>query len=219
MRLLALDSATDACSVALWLDGEILQRFEIAPQRHTALLLPMVAALCAEAGCALSGLDAIAASVGPGAFTGVRVATALAQGLAYAHDLPVTPVSTLAALAHGGFRLAGLRDWLVAQDARRAEVYWAHYRIDAAGEARLVAAERVSAPEAVVMPADPGPGLAGSGWAAYGALIAGGGLASRAASIVFPEARDVAALGALQAAAGRLAAAETLAPVYLRPAV
>lgn len=219
MRLLALDSATEACSVALWLDGEVLQRFEVAPQRHTELLLPMVAALCAEAGCALSRLDAIAASVGPGAFTGVRVATALAQGLAYAHDLPVTAVSTLAALAHGGYRLADTRDWLVAQDARRAEVYWAHYRIDPTGAAQLAGAERVSAPMEVVLPACAGLGLAGSGWAAQGTLIAGGGLASRAASIVFPEARDVAALGAIQAAAGRLTAAEALAPVYLRPAV
>ena len=89
MKLLALETATDACSVALFCDGSMMQRHELAPQRHTQLLLPMVRELCAEAGIAPAALDAIAVGIGPGAFTGVRVATAVAQGLAYAHALPV----------------------------------------------------------------------------------------------------------------------------------
>lgn len=219
MRLLALETASEACSVALWLDGEIIQQFELAPQRHTALLLPMVAAVCAEAGCALSSLDAIAASVGPGAFTGVRVAVAVAQGLAFAHDLPATAVSTLAALAHGGHRLTGAAHWLVAQDARRAEVYWAYYHVVAIGQVVPGEPERVSAPDAVTPPPVSEFGIVGSGWAAHGDRIAKGAGLSRTAALVFPEARDVAALGAAQAAAGQLTAADHLSPVYLRAAV
>ena len=219
MKLLALETATDACSAALWLDGSILQRFELAPQRHTELLLPMVAALCAEAGCALASLDAIAVSVGPGAFTGVRVASALAQGLALAHELPVAAVSTLAALARGGQRLSGEANWLVAQDARRQELYWAHYQIDANGEALPLTPEQVGPPSGLQLPAAAHWGIAGSGWAVHGGAIADGSQAGRPATLVFPEAQDVAALGALQAAAGRLVAADRLAPVYLRPAV
>jgi tRNA threonylcarbamoyl adenosine modification protein YeaZ len=110
MNILALETATDACSVALSINGETRQRFQIAPQRHTELLLPMVGELCAEAGLALPALDVIAVSVGPGAFTGVRVATALAQGLAFAFELPVLGISTLAALALGGSTLRDFRD-------------------------------------------------------------------------------------------------------------
>ena len=219
MRLLALETATDACSVALWLEGEILQRFELAPQRHTELLLPMVAALCAEAECPLASLDAIAVSVGPGAFTGVRVAAALGQGLALAHELPVTAVSTLAALALGGHRLSGASHWLVAQDARRQELYWAHYQIAANGEPQALSPEQVSPPARLRLPTAAHWAIAGSGWAVHGANIADGIHAGRQATLVFPEAQDVAVLGALQVAAGRFALPEHLAPVYLRPAV
>ena len=219
MRLLALETATDACSVALWLDGEILQQFELAPQRHTELLLPMVAALCAEAGCSLGSLDAIAVSVGPGAFTGVRVASALAQGLALAHTLPVTAVSTLAALAVGGHRLSGAAHWLVAQDARRQELYWAHYEIRDQGDVLALTPEQVSPPSSLCLPAAADWAIAGSGWAVHGGEIADGIHAARPVTLVFPEAQDVAALGARQAAAGGLVSPEHLAPVYLRPAV
>ena len=97
MRLLALETATDACTVALWLDGEILQQFELAPQRHTELLLPMVAALCAEAECSLGSLDAIAVSVGPGSFTGLRVGLSAARGIALGLEVPAVGITTLTA--------------------------------------------------------------------------------------------------------------------------
>ena len=99
MKLLAFETATEACSVALWIDGDVRERFEIAPRRHAGLALPWADALLAEAGVAKSQLDAIAVGRGPGAFTGVRLAIAIAQGIALALDRPVVPVSTLAALA------------------------------------------------------------------------------------------------------------------------
>ena len=97
--MLAIETSTEACSVALWIDGEVRERFEIAPRRHTELVLPWAGELLAEAGISKSQLDAIAVGRGPGAFTGVRLAVALVQGMALALDLPVLPVSTLAALA------------------------------------------------------------------------------------------------------------------------
>lgn len=218
MKLLALETATDACSVALLVDGACLQRFEVAPQRHTELLLPMIAALCAEAGLGLRALDAVAVGIGPGAFTGVRVATAIAQGLAFAHELPVVPVSTLAALAVGGHRLDGRRDWLILQDARRKELYWAHYRVGGTPlGAEAQGPERVGPPASVVLPTGCDFGVAGSGWPVYGALLAAAG--PRENVLAWPEARDVATLGVQGFASGLAVAPEALAPRYLRPAV
>ncbi|HJW47724.1 MAG TPA: tRNA (adenosine(37)-N6)-threonylcarbamoyltransferase complex dimerization subunit type 1 TsaB, partial [Lysobacter sp.] len=99
MKLLAFETATEACSVALWLDGDVHERFEIAPRRHAELSLPWAEQLLADAGVRKSQLDAIAIGRGPGAFTGVRLAIAIAQGIALALDRPVVPVSTLATLA------------------------------------------------------------------------------------------------------------------------
>ena len=101
MKLLALDTATEACSAAVWVDGAVLERYELAPRRHAALILPMIEAVLAEAGLSPPQLDAIAFGRGPGAFTGVRIAVGIVQGIAFAADLPVIPISTLAALALG----------------------------------------------------------------------------------------------------------------------
>jgi tRNA threonylcarbamoyladenosine biosynthesis protein TsaB len=105
MILLAFETATEACSVALWVDGEVRERFELAPRRHAELALPWAEQLLAEAGIARSQLDAIAVGRGPGAFTGVRLGVALAQGIALALDRQVVPVSTLAALAMRAYPL------------------------------------------------------------------------------------------------------------------
>ena len=99
MKLLAFETATEACSVAVYVDGEVSERFDLAPRRHAELALPWADEVLAEAGIAKSQLDAIAVGRGPGAFTGVRLAIAVAQGIALALDRPVLPVSTLAALA------------------------------------------------------------------------------------------------------------------------
>ena len=124
MKILALDTSTEACSAALLIDTEIHQRYEVAPREHGALILPMIETLLSEAGCAPTQLDALAFGRGPGAFVGVRIATGVAQGIAFAADLPVIPVSSLAAMAqsveHGNVYSA--------IDARMNEVYWGAYR-------------------------------------------------------------------------------------------
>src|SRR5690606_37846584 len=121
MNLLAFETSTEACSVALWRDGEVAERFELAPRRHAEPALPCAEALLAEAGLARSHLDAIAVGRGPGAFTGVRLGVAIAQGIALALDRPVLPVSTLLALAARA--PAAAPHVLAAIDARMGEVY------------------------------------------------------------------------------------------------
>ncbi|MDX9765494.1 MAG: tRNA (adenosine(37)-N6)-threonylcarbamoyltransferase complex dimerization subunit type 1 TsaB, partial [Chiayiivirga sp.] len=138
MKLLALETATEACSVALWNDGEVLERFEIAPRRHAELTLPWIEELLAQAGMVRAQLDAVACGRGPGAFTGVRLAVAITQGLALALDRPAVGVSTLDALALPAMRAlerAGdsATGVLAAIDARMGEVYLADYARDAGG--------------------------------------------------------------------------------------
>ena len=125
-NILALDSSTDACSVALSIDGVLTSRFEIATQSHTQRLLPMVEELLAEQQLALADLDALAFSRGPGSFTGLRICIGIIQGLAYGANLPVIPVSTLEAMAMGFYRANRSinEPLLVALDARMDEVYW-----------------------------------------------------------------------------------------------
>ncbi len=129
-RILAIETATQACSAALLLDnGEVLSRLELAPRRHTALILPFIDALLSEAGIALNALDAVAFGVGPGSFMGLRLATSVAQGLAFGADLPVVPISSLRALAQVALlALPQENKVLAGWDARMGEIYWGLYK-------------------------------------------------------------------------------------------
>src|SRR5690554_3836409 len=152
MNLIAFETSTEACSVAIWRDGEVLERFEVAPRRHAELVLPWAEGLLAEAGLSRSRLDAVAVGRGPGAFTGVRLGIAMAQGIALALDLPMLPVSTLAALARGAPHPGPV---LAAIDARMGEVYaGAFMRSDDGMEA--LGPETVSGPDAVDLPSASG---------------------------------------------------------------
>lgn len=214
MRLLAFETSTEACSVAVYVDGQVHERFEIAPRRHTELALPWAEALLAEAGIARSQLDAIAVGRGPGAFTGVRLAIAVAQGIALALDRPVVPVSTLAALA---MRAGGERR-IAAIDARMGEVYLGAFTFEADGGLRALTDEVVVAPDAAILPEGGGWSGAGTGFvAADGALRARFGeqlVAVDAAAL--PHAADVAALAALAFSRGEAQAPERIEPAYLR---
>ena len=213
MRLLAFETATEACSVAVLVDGEVRERFEVAPRRHAELALPWADALLAEAGVAKSQLDAIAVGRGPGAFTGVRLAVALAQGIALALDRPVLPVSTLAALAA---QAPGERV-IAAIDARMGEVYLGRFLPDD-GEPRPAGGETVVAPALAVLPQDEGWHGLGTGFAAAdGALRQRLGAAlARVDAQALPRAADVARLGARAFARGEAIAPERLEPAYLR---
>ncbi|MFC7302021.1 tRNA (adenosine(37)-N6)-threonylcarbamoyltransferase complex dimerization subunit type 1 TsaB [Cognatiluteimonas weifangensis] len=213
MKLLAFETSTEACSVALWLDGAVRERFELAPRRHAELALPWAQQLLAEAGVAKTQLDAIAVGRGPGAFTGVRLGVAIAQGIALALDRPVVPVSTLAALA---WPAAGERI-LAAIDARMGEVYLGAY-VREADALRALQAEAVGAPGAIPLPAGAGWHGIGTGFAAGdGALPArlGASLAAVAADAL-PHAADVARLAAPAFARGEALAPERVEPAYLR---
>ena len=146
MNLLAIETATEACSVALWCDGVLRERFEVAPRRHTELVLPWADALLAEAGIAKTQIDVIACGRGPGAFTGVRLAVALTQGLALALDRPVVAVSTLAALAFAANAAPG-EAVLAAIDARMGEVYLAAFEREPE-DVRLLGSEHLLRPVA-----------------------------------------------------------------------
>jgi len=170
LTLLALETATEACSVALYVDGHIDERFAVAPRQHTQLCLPWADALLAQAGISRSQLDAIVVGRGPGAFTGVRLGIALAQGIALALDRPVLPVSTLHTLA---LRAPTNATYVLACiDARMGEMYAASYVRSEAGELALCDTEQLLAPDALVLPenAQNWAGV-GSGFAAKNNLL------------------------------------------------
>ena len=219
MNLLAIETATEACSVALLCGDAMIDRSELAPRRHAELVLPMAGELLAEAGIGRRQLDAIAVGRGPGAFTGVRLAISVAQGLALALDLPVVPVSSLAALAmqapNDGVAV------LAAIDARRGEVYAGAFAFDSAGLVTPMGPESVSPAEDLALPTVQAWHVIGSGWSAYGDAICGRLPATPiwTDGDRFPQARDVALLATPRFAAGEGVPPEQALPVYLRDKV
>lgn len=220
MKVLAIDTTEEGCSAALSLDGEVSQRFEHAPRRHSELILPMMDELLAEAGLRPAQLDGLAFARGPGAFTGVRIASAVIQGVALAADLPVAPVSSLRALAQRARRELGAERVLAAFDARMNELYWAACEADEAGQMQLSGQEQVLPAHALPLPdGDDWVGV-GSGWQAYSEELA----ARMPGVSIHPgtfwnHAWDVATLGASWLASGKGVAAEQALPVYLRDQV
>lgn len=217
MMLLAFETATEACSVALYIDGEMRERFDVVPKQHTALALPWAEQLLAEAGIKKSQLDAVAVGIGPGAFTGVRLAVALVQGIALALDKPVLPVSTLAALAMQGADLKSERI-LAAIDARMGEIYCAEFRLNGDGLVDAASEEIVIAPETFRLASDyPVAGI-GTGFSANNNALQTG-LGSRlihCRANALPHAADIARLALRDFAAGKMMAPDNLEPAYLR---
>ena len=220
VKILAFDTSADSCSVALNLDGQIFSRFEHAPRRHTELLLPMIDGALLEAQVELKNLDALAFGRGPGSFTGVRIATGVAQGIAFGADLPVAPVSTLAALALRSFREEGERRILAAFDARMSEVYWGGFIIDSNDWPQLQGQESVSPPNAVSMPEGSDWHGAGEGWKVYGdELQARVGENVSMSPELKCRADEIALIGGDMFLAGDVVTAEQALPVYLRDEV
>ncbi|MEW6677122.1 MAG: tRNA (adenosine(37)-N6)-threonylcarbamoyltransferase complex dimerization subunit type 1 TsaB [Pseudomonadota bacterium] len=215
MRLIAFDTATEWCTAALWQDGRVTYREVHAGQRHSDLLVPMIQDLLAEAGLGLRDLDGLAYGMGPGSFTGLRIACGVAQGLALGADLPVLGVSTLETLAAEALAAQGAEQVMACLDARMQEVYVGLYRFE--GGAWLCASgPRVCPPEQTPRPEG---GLwtgIGSGFAAYPALADRVG---RCLPAGIPHARSLVALAAPRFSRGEGVPAEQAEPLYIRDKV
>ncbi len=220
MKLLAIDTTEDACSAALSIDGTTVERFELAPRRHSELILPMMDGLLADAGIPLGALDALAYARGPGSFTGLRIAASIVQGVAFGADLPVVPVSSLQALAQGCAVAHGVEAVLAALDARMGEVYWGAFRRGDGGILRPAGDETVCAPADVPLPEGGGWSAAGSGWQTYADVLGArcdlNGEPFAGAQV---HAAAVAQLAVVLYAEGQSVGAEQALPVYLRDQV
>lgn len=236
MNLLALETATESCSVALRCQREdgydlVVRRLH-APRQQTELILPMVDEVLAEAGMTLSQVDALAYSAGPGAFTGVRIGAAVAQGLAFGIDVGIIAVSSLQTLAQGAWRAYGARAAVAAFDARMQEIYIGAFALDADNLMQAVHAEVAGRPEALpaafvqawqavlehlaVSAEEAVSVAAGSGWQTYAEVLSAKLAVVRHAYELAPDAEDVANLAWARALAGQAQAPEFALPVYLR---
>jgi len=212
MKVLAIDTATERCSVALRIDGQSIDRVIDTPRGHADLILKLVNDVLIEAGVSLRDLDGIAYGRGPGGFTGVRIAIGVVQGLAFGADRATIGVSNLAAVAQQvakpGERI------LVCMDARMSEVYWGVFDCGADGLVTAAGIEQVGAPSTV----DVGPAelhrAAGTGFAAYPELNER--FAALAPVNLLPRASEIAVLGEAAFTRGEGQAARDAQPIYLR---
>lgn len=213
MKILALDAVTEACSAALWNDGEVRARYTVAPREHTRLILPMVDELLQEADLKLADLDLIAFDRGPGSFTGIRVTLSVVQGLAFATGLPVLPVSSLAALAQAAYRVNGVERVLGLIDARMGELYWGKYQRD--GALMVLQDEEGVAPLAAI-PRCEMCQLVGSGVATYAPELGQAGYTDLVDDelLCYPRAEYIAELAASRPE--QAVAVDEAQPVYLR---
>ncbi|MHC3401009.1 tRNA (adenosine(37)-N6)-threonylcarbamoyltransferase complex dimerization subunit type 1 TsaB [Aeromonas veronii] len=221
LKILAVDTATEACSAALLVGDKLFSRWEEAPRDHTRKILPMVQAVLEDAGISLSDLDAIAFGRGPGSFTGVRIGISVAQGLAFGVGVPLIGISTLAAMAQGAYRLDGAEQVLTAIDARMNEVYFGRYElID--GRMQLVGDEVVSEPAALVDVRGKLAGpvtCVGTGFETYGETLSGLADELAVSQVRFPAAEDMLPLARAAWLAGEAVPVEQATPVYLRDKV
>jgi tRNA threonylcarbamoyladenosine biosynthesis protein TsaB len=215
MHLLAIETATETVSVALSIDGEVIERYEHAPRQHAELLLPWIEQLLAEAGIGFNALDAIAFSRGPGSFTSLRIGIGVVQGLAWASDLPVIPVSSLAATAQTAFN-DGVSSALVALDARMNEIFTGMFTANSSGIMMPVVEERVCAPQDVQAPQNADTYGVGIGFERYEKL---GKLSVQLAGVyadIWPKASSLVTLAQDWLLSNAALPAEQAQPVYLR---
>ncbi len=220
MRILAIETATEACSAALWERTLVCSRYRVAPRQHAELILPMIEELLAESVWTRDSVDALAFGRGPGSFTGVRLAASVTQGIAFGLELPVARVSTLQAMARRTWREHSATHVLTAIDARMQEVYWGAF-IVSDGEVAAHGDECVLPPADVPVP-DSGIWMGvGTGWGSYGEQLEAraGQRLSGTDETLLPHAEDIAALGERTLKQGGGVPAEQAIPVYLRDKV
>jgi tRNA threonylcarbamoyladenosine biosynthesis protein TsaB len=217
MKLLALETSSATGSVALLNGDAVHERSMPVPREQTRRLLPFVDQLLGDAGLSLPELDGVAFGRGPGSFTGLRIAAAIAQGLALSSGLPLLPVSSLAALAQCAWRTERVAESIVCVDAHMGEVYWARYSIRD-GLAECVGQEQLGAPERVGVPPAHWTAV-GNGFAAHaGALAASTARATRVLAELVPAAQDLFPQASRDLQAGRITPVAAALPAYLRDA-
>jgi tRNA threonylcarbamoyladenosine biosynthesis protein TsaB len=212
-NILAIDTSTQICSVAIWQDGKIIERYEHKPQQHAQLILAMLEDLLKEAKLAKQQLDAIAYACGPGSFTGIRLGAAIVQAMAFSLALPVIPISSLLALAQTAYRIKGWQAILTVVDARMEEVYECRFKLAVNGLMQPCQSEQLTKPELISIDEQGYCGV-GDGWAVYQKLLPAQIL--EVASELYPQAQDVAILAAEAYRHGKTLPALQALPSYLR---
>lgn len=227
MNYLAIDASTEACSVALQVNGKLYSRYELCPQSHSLQLLPMVDELLKEANIKLSQCDGLIFGRGPGSFTGVRIGVGVAQGLAFAANLPVFGVSSLQAMAQLAYMQGKLNkeqnSVISAIDARMGEVYNCYFRLDKNNIMQPECAEAVTAPEQLAQHfsgvVNKGEYGVGTAWDAYKEQLSALKSNTGTPEILFPNAEAMLVIGSAALEEGKGVAAEDAQPVYVRDTV
>ena len=215
MKLLAIETSSSACSVALLLENEVKVLHEDAPMKQAQMILPMIDKLLKSSNIKLNQLDALAFGCGPGSFTGVRIAVSVMQGFGYAAQLRLIPVSSLAALAQATYADLGWKKILAAVDARIQEVYWGAYAVNSKGLVELIGKELVCPPEQISIPEGSDWYGAGSAWEVYKLPFNPLQVDTKR----LPTATGVVALAVDKYEKGQWVMAEAALPTYLRDQV
>ena len=219
MNLLALDTSSDACSVALQSGADMFEMHVVEPRQHTKILVPMIEELLRDSGVALAGLDAVVLGNGPGSFIGMRIGASVAQGICHGAGLQIVPVSSLAAIAAEVIEEHGAENVLVAQDARMHEVYLGRFHADAERLPVADDAEKICGIGPLTVPTREYT-AAGAGWNNYPDLLAqNSNLIAATAGVIYPRARYLVQLGVKLIQAGRAIAPGALVPAYIRSKV
>lgn len=228
MNILAIDTATEACSVALLVGDAITHKYQVAPQQQAQLVLPMVDEILSDAGLSPRSLDGLAFGRGPGSFTGVRIATATVQGIALGLDCGVIGVSTLAAVAHRAWREQDVTHCIATIDARMQQLYWGCYVTTEQASTRLLGEEQVTDSSAVVLPDKTSADswfCVGTGATQYQSQLEEGAESFRIiceqelSNACLPTAYDLLHLARAGFLRGEAVPADQVVPVYLRDKV
>lgn len=220
MKLLALDTATEACSCALLYDETQCERTVMTTRHHAELILPMIDEIMQQANLRPQQLNAVVMGCGPGSFTGLRIACGVAQGIAFATEVPIIPISSLAALAQAAYRDKGVTHVLAAIDARMGEVYWGEYILGENKLMQLCGEEIVCPPESVKLLVNTAAYAVGSGWMAHStALLKALGtetIINVEAETTYPQAAAMLPLAVAAFEQGLAVSPELALPIYLR---
>lgn len=218
-NILAFDTATNACSVALQVGDKLFSQHKIVPREHARLLLPMIQAVLDEANLDLNALNAIAFGCGPGSFMGVRLATATAQGLAFGLNIPVIPVSTLQVIAQTAYAQFPAKNILAGWDARMDEIYWGLYAVDSSGVMHSSTQDNLSPPGLIdtTLFTKLEFCTAGNAWSVYAEKLQSIlPQAQQSFTDIYPEARSMLTIANKQFLSGEFVSPEKAEPHYVR---